>query len=93
VDRSAQLLNLSALAADAGISHVTARSWTSVLEASFVDCCATSSASDARSSCASTRRGAPALRQAVVYGGATRQQHSHATVLPWPEIDRYAWVS
>ncbi|MGQ0607935.1 MAG: ATP-binding protein [Chloroflexota bacterium] len=34
--RSAQLLNLSALAADAGISHVTARSWISVLEASFV---------------------------------------------------------
>jgi len=34
--RSAQLLNLSALAADCGISHVTARSWISVLEASFV---------------------------------------------------------
>ena len=34
--RSAQLLNLSALAADAGVSHVTARSWISVLEASFV---------------------------------------------------------
>jgi predicted AAA+ superfamily ATPase len=34
--RSAQLLNLSALAADAGISHVTARSWVSVIEATFV---------------------------------------------------------
>jgi predicted AAA+ superfamily ATPase len=34
--RSAQLLNLSALAADAGVSHVTARSWISVLESSFV---------------------------------------------------------
>jgi hypothetical protein len=34
--RSAGLLNLSALAADGGISHVTARSWISVLEASFV---------------------------------------------------------
>jgi len=34
--RSAQLLNLSALGADAGITHVTARSWISVLEASFV---------------------------------------------------------
>ena len=34
--RSAQLLSLSGLAADGGISHVTARSWISVLEASFV---------------------------------------------------------
>jgi len=34
--RSAQLLNLSALGADAGITHPTARSWVSVLEASFV---------------------------------------------------------
>lgn len=34
--RSAQLLNLSGLAADAGISHVTARSWTSILETSFL---------------------------------------------------------
>jgi predicted AAA+ superfamily ATPase len=34
--RSAQLLNLSALAADGGVSHVTVRSWISVLEASFV---------------------------------------------------------
>jgi hypothetical protein len=34
--RSAQLLNLSALAADGGVTHVTARSWISVLEASFV---------------------------------------------------------
>jgi hypothetical protein len=34
--RSAMLLNLSALAADAGITHVTARAWISVLEASFV---------------------------------------------------------
>lgn len=34
--RSAQLLNLSALASDVGITHVTARSWISVLEASFV---------------------------------------------------------
>jgi hypothetical protein len=34
--RSAQLLNLSALAADGGITHVTARSWISVLEATFV---------------------------------------------------------
>lgn len=34
--RSAQLLNYSDLAADCGITHVTARSWLSVLEASFV---------------------------------------------------------
>ena len=34
--RSAQLLNLSALAADCGISHVTAREWLTVLEASYV---------------------------------------------------------
>ena len=34
--RSAQLLNLSALASDAGVSHVTARSWISVLESTFV---------------------------------------------------------
>jgi predicted AAA+ superfamily ATPase len=34
--RSGQLLNLSALAADCGISHVTARDWLSVLEASYV---------------------------------------------------------
>jgi predicted AAA+ superfamily ATPase len=34
--RTAQLLNLSALAADCGISHVTARQWLSVLEASFI---------------------------------------------------------
>ena len=34
--RSGQLLNLSALAADCGISHVTAREWLSVLEASYV---------------------------------------------------------
>ena len=30
------VLTLSALAADAGVSHVTARSWISVLESSFV---------------------------------------------------------
>jgi len=34
--RSAQLLNLSALAADCGITHGTARSWISVLEASYI---------------------------------------------------------
>jgi hypothetical protein len=34
--RSAQLLNLSALSADAGITHNTARAWFSVLEASYV---------------------------------------------------------
>lgn len=34
--RSGQLLNLSALAADCGISHVTARQWLTVLEASYI---------------------------------------------------------
>jgi len=34
--RSGQLLNLSALAADCGITHNTAREWLSVLEASYV---------------------------------------------------------
>lgn len=34
--RSAQLLNLSSLGADAGITHPTARAWISVLEATFV---------------------------------------------------------
>ena len=34
--RTAQELNLSALGADAGVSHLTARSWLSVLEASFL---------------------------------------------------------
>lgn len=34
--RTAQELNLSALGADAGVSHNTARSWLSVLEASFI---------------------------------------------------------
>ncbi len=34
--RSGQLLNHSSLAADAGISHTTARRWLSILEASFV---------------------------------------------------------
>ena len=34
--RAATLLNLSGLGADAGISHNTARSWLSVLEASFI---------------------------------------------------------
>jgi len=34
--RTAQLLNLSALAADAGISHNTAKAWLSVLETSFL---------------------------------------------------------
>lgn len=33
--RSAQLLNFSALAADCGVTHTTARRWLSVLEASF----------------------------------------------------------
>ncbi|MDA8256001.1 MAG: ATP-binding protein [Betaproteobacteria bacterium] len=34
--RSGQLLNLSSLAADCGISHVTARQWLTVLEASYI---------------------------------------------------------
>jgi hypothetical protein len=34
--RSGQVLNLSALGADAGITHNTARSWLSVMEASFL---------------------------------------------------------
>ena len=34
--RSAQLLNLSGLGADAGVTHPTARAWISVLEATFV---------------------------------------------------------
>ncbi len=34
--RVGQLLNLSALGGDAGVSHVTARSWLSVLETSFI---------------------------------------------------------
>jgi uncharacterized protein len=34
--RTAQDLNLSALGADAGVSHATARAWLSVLEASFL---------------------------------------------------------
>ena len=34
--RSGQLLNLSALGADAGIAHQTAKAWLSVLEASYV---------------------------------------------------------
>jgi len=34
--RSGQLLNLSGLAADCGVTHSTARRWLSVLEASFV---------------------------------------------------------
>jgi hypothetical protein len=36
--RSGQLLNLSALAADCGIAHTTARRWLSVLETSFIVC-------------------------------------------------------
>lgn len=34
--RTAQLLNLSSLAADCGITHTTARRWLSILEASFI---------------------------------------------------------
>jgi predicted AAA+ superfamily ATPase len=34
--RTGQLLNLSALASDCGISHVTARQWLNVLEASYL---------------------------------------------------------
>ncbi len=34
--RTGQLLNLSGLASDCGISHVTAREWLSVLEASYI---------------------------------------------------------
>jgi hypothetical protein len=34
--RSAQLINLSDLASDAGINHNTAKSWLSVLEASYL---------------------------------------------------------
>ncbi len=34
--RSGQLLNLSSLAQDAGVSHTTARSWLSILQAGFV---------------------------------------------------------
>ena len=34
--RTGQLLNLSALAADCGITHVTAKAWISVLEASYL---------------------------------------------------------
>lgn len=34
--RSGQILNISGLAADAGVSHTTARRWLSVLEASFL---------------------------------------------------------
>lgn len=34
--RSGQLLNLSSLALDAGISHTTARSWLSILQAGFI---------------------------------------------------------
>ena len=34
--RTGQLLNLSSLAADCGVSHVTARSWLSVLQASYI---------------------------------------------------------
>jgi predicted AAA+ superfamily ATPase len=34
--RSGQLLNLSALGADAGVSHTTARAWLSVLETSYL---------------------------------------------------------
>ncbi len=34
--RAAQLVNLSALGADAGVTHNTAKAWLSVLEASFV---------------------------------------------------------
>ena len=34
--RVGQLLNLSALGADAGVTHVTARHWLSVLEASYI---------------------------------------------------------
>jgi len=34
--RTGQLLNLSALAADAGVTHNTARAWISVLEASYI---------------------------------------------------------
>lgn len=34
--RSGQLLNLSSLASDCGISHVTAREWITVLEASYL---------------------------------------------------------
>lgn len=34
--RSGQILNLSSLAADCGITHNTARSWITVLEASFI---------------------------------------------------------
>ncbi|MBK8979807.1 MAG: ATP-binding protein [Planctomycetes bacterium] len=34
--RTAQVLNVSALARDAGVSHQTARNWLSVLEASYV---------------------------------------------------------
>lgn len=34
--RSGQLLNLSSLGADAGISHTTARNWISILQAGFI---------------------------------------------------------
>lgn len=34
--RSGQVLNASSLAADAGVSHATARRWLSILEASFI---------------------------------------------------------
>ncbi len=36
VARTAQLLNLSAMATECGISHSTARAWLSILEASYI---------------------------------------------------------
>ena len=193
--RSAQLLNLSGLAADGGITHVTARAWISVLEASFVAfrllpyhsnlttrlvktpklhfydsglLCyllgirrpeqlrehplrgavfetwvidevlksrlhsgvsgglaffrdrkgrevdlliedgraltvvetksAQTVASDMFAGLAAfaelvgSGRRAPPLRRVLVYGGATRQQRSSGTVLPWSSVDRYDWT-
>ena len=38
-------------------------------------------------------RRAPSPRRVLVYGGATRQQRSSGTVLPWSSIDRYDWTA
>jgi predicted AAA+ superfamily ATPase len=60
--RTGQLLNLSSLAADCGISHSTARSWLSVLEASFIafrlhrTTATSASGSPRRPSCTSSTR-------------------------------------
>lgn len=84
--RTAQLLNLSSLAADCGVTHNTAKPWISVLEVKS----GKTIAADYLAGLERFSRIAGNATASLVYAGDEGQRRSHAAIFGWRDIETAA---